>query len=168
MSIDPAVLVAAIVQRLQGVVAREIAPGEFAVLTVGRIAAGSKSECAASGSPKDPEFEMFDSFPLTENDAAVTQVVADAFADHFGEAAFELARQSASEDFSDIPRAFGVPYTYWGIGGIDPETYANAEAAGTVQADIPANHSPHFAPVIQPTLRVGTAAAVVAAMAWLG
>lgn len=105
--------------------------------------------------------------PLTENDKDVTQTVADAFQPHFGGQSFELGRQSASEDFSDIPNALGVPYTYWGIGGIDAETYAKAEAAGTVMADIPANHSPNFAPVIQPTLQTGTAAAVVAALTWL-
>ena len=43
LSIDPVVLAAMIVVRLQGIVAREVAPGEFAVLTVGRLAAGTKS-----------------------------------------------------------------------------------------------------------------------------
>ena len=31
-----------------------------------------------------------------------------------------MGQQTASEDFSDIPTALGVPYTYWGLGGIDP------------------------------------------------
>jgi hypothetical protein len=78
-----------------------------------------------------------------------------------------LDRQTASEDFSDIPTALGTPYTYWGIGGIDPELYAAAEKAGRIAADIPVNHSATFAPVIQPTLDVGTTAMVTAAMAWL-
>ena len=34
--------------------------------------------------------------------------------------------------------------------------------------DIPVNHSPKFAPVIQPTLDTGTQALVVAALYWLG
>ena len=33
--------------------------------------------------------------------------------------------------------------------------------------DIPVNHSATFAPVVQPTLDTGTAALVVAALAWL-
>jgi metal-dependent amidase/aminoacylase/carboxypeptidase family protein len=73
-----------------------------------------------------------------------------------------------SEDFSDIARAVDAPYTYWLLGGTDPEAYRKAEAAGTVAADIPVNHSPHFAPVIQPTLQTGTAALVTAALSWLG
>jgi hippurate hydrolase len=127
-----------------------------------------EGECAASGSPKAPHFELYDHFPVTTNDAAATATVAAAFSQQFGEHAFTIDRQSASEDFSEIPDALGVPYTYWGIGGVDPELYARAEAAGTLSTDIPTNHSPNFAPVIEPTLATGTAAAVTAAFAWLG
>ena len=42
-AVDPVVLAAMIVIRLQTIVSREIAPGESAVLTVGSIQAGSKS-----------------------------------------------------------------------------------------------------------------------------
>src|SRR5690349_8301399 len=200
-TVDPVVLAAMIVVRLQAVVAREVAPGEFAVLTVGSIQAGTKSniipdsavlqlnirayseqtkstlldavrriviaECAASGAPKDPEFEQFAGYPLTDNDQETTARVSAAFAEFFGNQASELSRQTASEDFSDIPTALDARYTYWGIGGIDPATYQAAVDAGRVAADIPANHNPAFAPVIQPTLDVGTQALVVAALAWL-
>jgi amidohydrolase len=200
-TIDPVVLAALIVVRLQTVVSREIAPGETAVLTVGSCQAGTKSnvipdravlqlnlrsyseqtrqrmlaaiqrivraECQASGSPEDPDFETFDSFPLTDNDPDTTNRVAGAFREHFGDRAAELGQQTASEDFSDVPRAAGIPYTYWGIGGTDPEAYRAAEKAGRVQDDIPGNHSPKFLPVLQPTLRTGTEALVTAALAWL-
>jgi amidohydrolase len=201
LSVDPVVLAATIVLRLQTVVSREVPPGEFAVLTIGRMTAGTKSniisdravlelnirtfdtgtrerilaaikrivtgECSASGSPKEPEFELYDHYPLTHNDPEVTEKVAAAFRSHFGDQSSTLARQSASEDFSELPDSLGIPYTYWGLGGTDPDLYAKAEAAGTVSSDIPGNHSPHFAPVIQPTLQTGTAATVVAALAWL-
>ena len=74
--------------------------------------------------------------------------------------------QTASEDFSDIPNALGAPYTYWGIGGIDPVAFQKAAERGRVDQDIPVNHSPTFAPAIQPTLDTATQALVVAAMAW--
>jgi hippurate hydrolase len=201
LSIDPVVLAAMIVVRLQAVVAREVAPDDFAVLTVGRLVAGTKSniipdhaaielniraysdrtrahlihavervvkgECLASGSPKDPEIQVYDEYPLTSNDPEVTARVAAAFTNFFGDRAFTVPRQSASEDFSRISDAFGAPYTYWALGGIDAETWQRAEAAGTLSTDIPANHSPRFAPVIEPTLETGTAAIVVAALAWL-
>lgn len=201
LSIDPVVLAAIIVVRLQAVVAREVAPGEFAVLTVGQLTAGTKSniipdhavielniraysestrtllinaikrvvngECMASGSPKSPEFELYDEYPLTSNDPEVTAKVASAFKAYFGNQAFMAPRQSASEDFSRIPDALGAPYTFWALGGIDEKQWYAAKAAGTLASDIPANHSPHFAPVIEPTLKTGTAAIVVAALAWL-
>jgi len=200
-AVDPVVLAAMIVVRLQTVVAREVAPGDTAVLTVGSIEAGTKSnvipdeavlqlnvrtydehtrsnvlraierivraECEASGSPKEPQFELFDRYPLTDNDPLVTDRVAAAFTEYFGDSAGTLPQQSASEDFSDIPVALGVPYTYWGIGGIDPTTYRAAERAGRIAQDIPVNHSAGFAPVLQPTLDTGTQALVVAALAWL-
>lgn len=200
-SVDPVVLAASTVLRLQTIVAREVAPGDTAVLTVGSIQAGTKSnvipdqavlqlnvrtydeqtrtavlaaierivraECAASGSPRDPEFELFDRYPLTANDTAVTERVAAALAAHFGNGAIELPQQSASEDFSDIPTALGTPYTYWGIGGTDPDLYRDAERAGRIAQDIPVNHSATFAPVMQPTLDTGTQALVVAALVWL-
>jgi amidohydrolase len=200
-SVDPVVLAAMIVVRLQTVVAREVAATDPAVLTVGSIQAGTKSnviddhavlqlnirsyrdqtrsaildavrrivvaECQASRSPKDPQFELFDRFPPTLNDPATTARVRAAFDAFFGERAQDLPLQSASEDFSDIPNALSTPYSYWGIGGIDPDTYHRAADAGRVSEDIPVNHSPNFAPVIQPTLDTGTSALVSAALAWL-
>jgi amidohydrolase len=200
-AIDPVVLAAMIVVRLQTVVSREVAPGETAVLTVGSLQAGTKSnvipeqatlqlnvrtfsdstrsrildavqrivraECQASGCPEEPEFELFDRFPLTDNDAGSTDRLAAAFRSFFGQRAAPAGQQSASEDFSDIPTALGVPYTYWFIGGIDAQLYDAAEQAGRVAQDVPVNHSAGFAPVVQPTLDTGTQALVVGALAWL-
>jgi metal-dependent amidase/aminoacylase/carboxypeptidase family protein len=125
------------------------------------------AECQASNCPKGPDFELLDRFPITDNDAATTERVAGAFAEFFGDRAQPMGQQTASEDFSDIPSALGVPYTYWGIGGIDPNAYRKAAEAGRVGQDIPVNHSANFAPVIQPTLDTGTQALVVATLAWL-
>ena len=201
-SVDPVVLAALVVLRLQTIVSRETKPGEFAVLTVGSSVAGSKSniipdravllanlrtydmavrqrmidsiermvkaECEASGSPRPPEFEYFDQYPLTDNNSEVTEKITSAFRSHFGgETVFDLGRQTASEDFSGIPDALGTPYTYWGVGCTDPEKYQRALDAGRVQQDIPVNHSEFFAPVIQPTLSHGTQALVVAALTYL-
>jgi amidohydrolase len=127
-----------------------------------------KAECEASGSPHPPEFEYYDQYPLTDNDAEVTERITNAFKDYFGtETVFDLGRQTASEDFSNIPVAFGTPYSYWGIGGTNPEQYERARKAGRVEQDIPVNHSEFFAPVIEPTLSTGTRALVVAALTYL-
>lgn len=127
-----------------------------------------RAECEASGSPQPPEFEYYEQYPLTDNDPEVTEKISRAFKDHFGaETIFDLGRQTASEDFSHIPAAFGTPYTYWGIGGTDPEQYERARKAGRVEQDIPVNHSEFFAPLIEPTLSAGTRALVVAALTYL-
>jgi hippurate hydrolase len=199
-TVDPVVLAAMIVVRLQTVVSREIAPGQTAVLTVGSSQAGTTSnvipdhavlqlnlrsysqqtrqrmldaiqrivraECQAARSPQDPDFETLDSYPLTDNDADATRRVAAAFSAHFGDRALRWDQQTASEDFSNIPRAAGIPYTYWAIGGTDPQTYRTAEKDGHLD-DLPANHSPKFLPVLQPTLRTGTEALTAASLAWL-
>ena len=202
LSVDPVVLAASIVLRLQTIVSRETKPGEFAVVTVGALNAGTKSniipdqatlllnvrtydnqlrqrvlasierivaaECAAAGSPRPPDFEPYDQFPLTSNDAIVTDQVTAAFVGHFGADTVSRADpQTASEDFSRIPDAFGVPYTFWFLGGVDAELYRAAHEKGRVAQDIPANHSPRFAPVIDPTLSIGVQAQVIAALSYL-
>lgn len=191
LGVDPVVLASSIVMRLQGIVAREIAPHEFGVVTVGSLQAGTKAniipdravlllniraydlavrdrllasierivtaECTASGSPRPPEIEVFDRYPLTDNDPGVTEKVTEAFVRHFGaDRVKPLEPITASEDFSVIPDAFGTPYTYWGLGGFTPDQ------------EVFPNHNPRFAPVLQPTLRTGTEAAVCAALAYLG
>jgi hippurate hydrolase len=202
-SVDTVVLASQVVLRLQMIVSRETKPGDFAVVTVGSIAAGSKSniipdqatllanlrtydmgvreriisslerivraECEASGCPQPPEFEYYDQYPLTSNDPDVTARVTSAFQSHFGtDTVFPLGRVTASEDFSHIPDALGTPYTYWGVGCTDREVYRKAVEAGRVEQDIPVNHSQFFAPVVQPTLSVGTQTLVVATLAYLG
>ncbi|MBU9764487.1 amidohydrolase [Mycobacterium sp. TNTM28] len=200
-TVDPVVLAAMIVIRLQTIVSREVGATDAVVLTVGSIQAGTKSnvisdhavlelnlrtydpsvrtavldairrivvaECQASDSPRPPEFEFYDSFPLTVNDAAVTDRVEAAFGEYFGDRAQTMPAGSASEDFGDIPTALGIPYSYWGFGGVDEQAYRAAVEAGRIGADIPVNHSPRFAPLIQPTLDTGTQALVVAALNWL-
>lgn len=201
-AVDPVVLAASIVLRLQTIVSRETKPGEFAVVTVGASNAGTKSniipdraelllnlrtynaalrerimasierivrgECAAAGSPRDPEFEYYDQFPLTNNDAATTQKITGAFTEHFGGSqVFHAEPVTASEDFSRIPDAFGVPYTYWTVGSVPADIYRKAVENGTVSQDIPANHSPFFSPAIDPTLSIATQAQIVAALAYL-
>lgn len=201
-AVDPVVLAASIVLRLQTIVSRETQPGQFAVVTVGASNAGTTSniipdraelllnlrtydmalreqimaaierivrgECDAAGSPAEPEFAYYDQFPLTSNHAQTNTRVTEALAGYFGaEAVFDTKPSTASEDFSRIPDAFGVPYAYWFVGSVDPQRYRAAVEAGTVSSDIPANHSPFFAPAMDPSLEIATQAQAVAALAYL-
>ncbi|HKR46232.1 MAG TPA: M20 family metallopeptidase [Paraburkholderia sp.] len=125
------------------------------------------AECAASNAPREPEFTTLSSYPLTVNDDATTARLRKAFEAWFGERAYETQPAAASEDFSVFGREWGVPYAFWFVGGTDPEVYAQARAAKKLN-EIPSNHSPKFAPVLDPTLRTGLEAMLCAAAAWLG
>lgn len=125
------------------------------------------AECLASNAPREPEFTTLSSYPLTVNDAAVSERLHAAFVAWFGERAYETEPAAASEDFSVFGREWGVPYAFWFVGGTDPQVYKTALAAKKLN-EIPSNHSPKFAPVLEPTLRTGLEAMLCAAAAWLG
>ncbi len=200
-TIDPVVMGAASVMRLQTIVSRELGMTDSAVVTVGAFQAGSSgniipdeavlrinvrtvdeqvrdavlasikriinAEAQASGAPKPPTFTVQNRFPPTYNDAAATRKLVQALMNRFGtEQVQEIPPASASEDFSEFARAWNVPSVYWTVGGTDPQLYAQAEQAGRTN-EIPSNHSPQFAPVIHPTLRVGVETMLAAAGAWL-
>ena len=124
------------------------------------------AECAASNAPRDPEFTTLSSYPLTVNDAATHARLLAAFEAHFGERVYETQPAAASEDFSVFGREWKVPYAFWFVGGTDPEVFRRAVAAKRIN-EIPSNHSPKFAPVIEPTLRTGLEAMLCAAGVWL-
>lgn len=58
--IDPVVMAAAVVMRLQTIVAREVAPGDSAVVTVGSLHAGTKENVIASEARMDLSIRTFD------------------------------------------------------------------------------------------------------------
>jgi amidohydrolase len=199
-SVDPVVMAAATVLRLQAIVSREVAATQAAVVTVGALQAGTKdnvipdeallklnvrtfdedvrrrvldaiervvnAEAAASGAPKPPQITTTEHYPLTTNDPQQTARVAAALRARFGEDRVqELAAPfSASEDFGSFGTEWGVPSVFWYVGGIDPDLYRRAEQAGRVAQDIPTNHNPAFAPVIEPTLQTGVQAMTTAAL----
>lgn len=201
-SIDPVVMASSAVMRLQGVVSREVAMTDDAVVTVGTLRAGTnenvipdeallrlnvrtfkqevrkrvlaairrilEAEAAASGAPKPPEFSVLGEFQAVINDEPATHAIVAAFERRFGaERVVEQAQPaSASEDFSAFGPALEAPSVYWFVGGTEAEAFAAAEKAGTVD-ELPSNHAPNFAPVIEPTLRTGVEAFVTAACVWL-
>ncbi|MBO2454040.1 amidohydrolase [Actinomadura barringtoniae] len=202
-AIDPVVMAASTVMRLQTVVSREIAGGDTAVVTVGSMRAGTKdniipddaelklnirtftepvrkkvlnaveriikAEAVASGALREPEITPIGTFPLLFNDPDATARTAQALRARFGnETVVDPGAVPGSEDVGIFATAAGVPICYWLFGGTDPEKFAAAAKAGTVEREIPFNHSPQFAPVIEPTLTTGVTAMYTAARAWLG
>ena len=201
-TIDPIVMAASAIMRLQTIVSREVPATETAVVTVGQIHAGTVSniipdevslglsirsttaavrtrvldavhriirdEARASGSDRVPEIIHEQSVPPVINDPAATTRVLAAFYERFdADRVFDPGAVTGSEDVGVFSDHLGVPLVYWLFGGIDPALFHAAAASGTTDRDIPANHSPNFAPVIRPTLDTGISALVVAALDWL-
>lgn len=125
-----------------------------------------EAEAAASGMSA-PTVESTSRTPATVNDHAACARLRSRFEDVFGEAAvIDPGVGTASEDIGVLAGAAEVPLVYWFFGSADPEVHAAAEAADTLDRDVPSNHSPFFAPVIPPTLAFGVEALTVAAREW--
>lgn len=204
-TVDPIVLGANIVTRLQQIVSREIAPQQVGVVTVGAFNAGqapnvipetaelqvstrsfdpavhdtlsaaieriAKGEAAAAGAPRESEIVSQYSFPLLVNDPDGIERLRGALtADIPGAMIIDQGVVTGSEDVGAFATAAGVPCVYWVLGGADPALFADAktlEDAVAVALKLPSNHSPKYAPVIEPTLTMGVAAMRSAARAWL-
>jgi len=176
-TIDPVVMAASAVLRLQTLVAREIAPADKGVVTVSRLRAGQAenvipqtatitlnfraydpgvlrkltegarriiaAEAAASGATRQPEESLLASFPVTVNDAALTGRLAAAL-----DRTRAIEPRMGSEDFGRFGTAAGVPSCFWDL--------------GCASDGSPGNHTPQFAPLIDPTLPAGVNALVTA------
>jgi amidohydrolase len=202
-TVDPVLMAAALVLRLQGIVSREVAARETVVLTVGSLHAGTASniiadqaellvslrhfdgdvrttvraaidrvvraEALASGAQKDPEIETTEAFPVLVNDPAGCARLTEVFNAGVG-LTLDPGPVTGSEDVGVLATAAGVPCVYWFLGGADPALFAGVtsveEARGIVDS-LPSNHSPLFAPVVEPTIRTGVAALAAAARTWL-
>lgn len=206
VTVDPVVLAAATVMRLQTVVSREVAGGDTAVLTVGASNAGTKAniipdqaelllnvrsydpavrrqvlaaihrivaaEARAADAPREPLVEAFESAPAVINDAAASERTRAALESVVGAGrVVDPGPVTGSEDVGVLAAAAGAPIVFWLLGGADPAPFAGASTVpqfAEVMTGIPSNHSPHFAPVLDPTLDLGVATLAAAARAWLG
>jgi amidohydrolase len=127
-----------------------------------------RGEAAASGAPLEPEFDYDLHYPVTVNDPEATIRTASALARNFGSNRIvDPGAISGSEDVGLLAAAAGVPLVFWFIGGNDPGLSKKWAGTGELPEDVPSNHSPLFAPQIQPTLSNGVDALVVAALEWL-
>ncbi len=193
-TIDPVLLGAHMVVRIHSLMSREVPAQKAAVITVATFHAGLKEniipptaeftvnmrnldeevreqllsalrrvilgEAMASGAP-EPEIEELYTFPLLVNDVDETERVVAVLRGVLGEdKVMEKPAVMGSEDFGALPDAIGVPGVYWFFGGHPQEVMDSDEPQ-------PTNHSPFFAPVMEPTLSTGTEAAYQVLMAKL-
>ncbi len=190
-TIDPVLIAARIAVTLQSIVAREIKPGDAAVITIGYIQAGTKNniipddaqmgltvrsfkpevrkhllaaiervakgEAMAAGAEKMPLVEKYESTSAVYNDPVLTQHLATMLEGALGKGTVVTEDQiMTSEDYSYFVEQ-GIPSFYFTLGVADPQKLADAQAAGK---QLPSNHSPLFAPVADPSIKVGITAEV--------
>ncbi|MGB3444306.1 MAG: amidohydrolase [Actinophytocola sp.] len=202
-AVDPVVMAAAVVMRLQTIVSRETAAADTVVVTVGAIHAGTvaniipddaelllnirtydpavrertlaaieriaRGEAAAADAPKPPEMTVESGFPAAVNDPDAVERTRAALATAVP-SVVDPGVGTGSEDVGVFATSAGVPLVYWLLGGADPAAFDGATSQEEIFARVakqPANHSPLFAPVISPTLDLGTATLTAAARAWL-
>ncbi len=128
-----------------------------------------RAEAAASGARKDPEITTIISFPVLVNDPDACARLTDRFNAGVG-LALDPGPVTGSEDVGLLATAADVPCAYWFLGGSDPalfEGITSVEEAKNIVDGLPSNHSPLFAPVIDPTIRTGVSALAAAARSWL-
>jgi hippurate hydrolase len=114
----------------------------------------AKAVAMMAGAPP-PEIAIRAGAKAVVNDEALAQRSGAVLKSAFGDKARLLPEPgSASEDYSEFVEA-GVPSFYFGLGGIDPEKWAEARASNV---PLPGNHSPEFAPIPEPTIRTGVQA----------
>jgi hippurate hydrolase len=201
-SIDPVVLAAATVLRLQTVISREVPSTAIAVLTVGAIHAGDAAnvipgsaelllnirshdaavrerilssvtrivngEAATAGSPEQPTITEIERFPVVVNDAETLGKTLAVFGQWLGaENILDPGAGAGSEDVGVLATSSGAPLAYWLLGGTDPSLFTTGDMRDPALLTVPSNHSPHYAPVIEPTLTIGVTALVTAARVWL-
>lgn len=190
-TVDPIVIAARTILALQTIVAREIKPGEFAVVSVGYVNAGTKNniipdqaelgltvrsqksevrtqllkaitrianaESQAAAAQRAPQIERYEATDAVYNDPALTQRLQSVLAAALGsDNVVKDQPITASEDFS-VFVAQGIPGFYLTLGGANPQKFAEARANGTL---LPSNHSPLFAPDVEPALHTAIGAEV--------
>lgn len=131
-----------------------------------RIARG---EAAAAGAPIPPDVELTASFPVVANDEAACARTRPAL-QSVSPMVVDPGPVTGSEDVGMLATAAGAPCVYWLLGSADPAGFDGAATIDEIAArsrDLPSNHSPMFAPVIEPTLSTGIEALTAAARIWL-
>ena len=121
------------------------------------IARITKAEAEAAGAPRPPLIDHYEGTDLVYNDPALAQRMRIVLETALGKGNVVIEEPiTPSEDFSYFTQQ-GIPGFYFSLGGADPVKFAQAKTAGTM---LPSNHSPLFAPDVDPALHTGIASEV--------
>jgi len=133
---------------------RKAAVRQQVLAAIARIA---KAEAEAAGAPREPSIEHYEGTDAVFNEPGLAQRLRSPLEAALGKDNVTAEEpHMGSEDFSRFVEQ-GIPGFYFSLGGADPEKYAQANAAGTT---LPSNHSPLFAPDLDPALYTAVTAEV--------
>jgi hippurate hydrolase len=143
---DPIVPAAHIVRALQTIVSREVRPGDPAVVTVGSIHGGTKSNIISD-----------DQAPALYNQPALCAEVRGLVGSATGPDNVRTREPvMGAEDFAEYGLTKEkVPLCMFWLGTPPPEVVAEAKAKGTT---LPSLHSPFFKPIPEPSIETGVTA----------
>lgn len=192
-TVDPVLLAAHMVVRLQGVVSREVPPLRAATVTVGTIHGGTKENVIPASVELTLNIRTFDPSTRRTVLSAIRRILdAEATASgaeppvveelnafplcHNDPDATDRVTAALQDELGDEQVLPSGPY----MGSEDFGTLAAAIGAPSVywlfggldaeqldRSPVPGNHSALFAPCLEPTLTTGVRAAVAALLAWL-
>lgn len=189
--VDPIVLGAAVVMRLQGIVSREISPLQSAVVTVGTFHAGLKENIIPDRAEFTVNIRSLEQDVRDQVLAAVERIVrAEARASGAPEPTVEKMydfpvnhndEEASERVLGALQTALGEANAVVGSPRMGSEDFGRLASAIGVPSvfwffggfdragdDLPVNHSPFFGPVIEPTLTTGTRAALAGILEWVG
>jgi hippurate hydrolase len=125
----------------------------------------TKAEAQGGGSPQEPRIEELDSTNSVYNEPALAKRLRAPLEAALGkENVITTGPIAPSEDYSQFVE-HGIPSLYFSLGGADPAKFAESQKAGTM---LPSNHSPFFAPDVEPALRTGISGEVAVLRNLLG
>ena len=193
-TIDPVMIAARFIVDVQSVISREKDPTEFGVVSIGAIHGGTaeniipdevlvagtirtfkpevrakmltgiertaKAVAAMSDAPA-PDIKITEGAKAVMNDPGVVATAEKVLKAAFGDKLRPSPPSTPSEDFSEFINT-GVPSMFFHIGVYEPERVAAARDGSGPQ--LPANHSPLFAPVPKPTIETGIEAMTLAVL----
>ncbi|PFG27945.1 amidohydrolase [Corynebacterium renale] len=187
-TIDPVVIAGHIITRLQTIVARELAPGEFGVVTIGAVHGGENANVIADSVRLEINTRAYNDAVHAKIWAAIDRIVRaecaaagcerEPIIDRWTEvpvtdndaAVTAQVMDSFREIFGEragefTPSTGSEDFSHlpnaWGI------PYCYWGVGGFAAEDAPSNHSPQFAPDLHPTLDLGTQAIIAGVAPWL-
>ena len=117
----------------------------------------AKAEAVAGGAQQETLIEDLEATDSVYNDPALAERLRAPLEAVFGkENVIRTEPITPSEDYAFFIEQ-GVPSLYMSLGGADPQKYAESKASGVL---LPSNHSPYFAPDVDPALHWGIRAEV--------